>query len=55
MPFRGYNFKLEITGVIRAGFHEASGLDADLRATAKKGETANSHPRRFPVVTRSAM
>ena len=27
-PFRGYNFKLEIDGIQRAGFRECSGLDA---------------------------
>lgn len=30
-PYRGFNFKLEIDGVIRAGFREASGLDAEPR------------------------
>jgi phage tail-like protein len=28
-PYRGFNFKLEIDGITRAGFREASGLDAD--------------------------
>jgi phage tail-like protein len=27
-PFRGYKFKIELGGVIRAGFREASGLDS---------------------------
>jgi phage tail-like protein len=27
-PFRGYNFKLEIDGIQRAGFRECAGLDA---------------------------
>ncbi len=27
-PFRGYNFKVEIEGMTRASFREASGLDA---------------------------
>ena len=26
-PYRGYNFRLEIDGIIQAGFHECSGLD----------------------------
>ena len=26
-PYRGYNFKVEIDGITRAGFQEASGLD----------------------------
>jgi phage tail-like protein len=28
-PFRGYNFKLELDGITRAGFRECTGLDAD--------------------------
>jgi phage tail-like protein len=27
-PFRGYKFKIEVDGITRAGFREASGLDA---------------------------
>jgi phage tail-like protein len=27
-PFRGYNFKVEVGGITRAGFREASGLDS---------------------------
>ena len=27
-PYRGYNFRLEIDGITRAGFREASGLDS---------------------------
>ena len=27
-PFRGYNFKLEVDGITRAGFREVSGLDS---------------------------
>jgi phage tail-like protein len=27
-PFRGYNFKIELGGIARAGFREASGLDS---------------------------
>lgn len=26
-PYRGFNFRLEIGGVVQAGFHECSGLD----------------------------
>lgn len=26
-PYRGYNFRVEITGITRAGFRECSGLD----------------------------
>jgi len=46
-PYKGYNFKLEIAGVARAGFHEASGLDGDLGATEKEGGTADS-PQKIP-------
>src|SRR5262245_17130687 len=27
-PYRGYNFKIEIEGIVRAGFRECSGLDS---------------------------
>jgi phage tail-like protein len=27
-PFHGYNFKIEVNGITRAGFREASGLDS---------------------------
>ena len=27
-PFRGFNFKIELGGITRAGFREASGLDS---------------------------
>jgi len=27
-PFRGFNFKVEVDGITRAGFREASGLDS---------------------------
>jgi phage tail-like protein len=41
-PWRGYNFKLEIDGITRAGFREVSGLDAgtdavDYREGDEKG------------------
>jgi phage tail-like protein len=28
-PFHGYNFRVELDGITRAGFHEAAGLDSD--------------------------
>jgi len=43
-PFRGFNFKLEIDGITRAGFRECSGLDAttdpvEYREGPDKGNT----------------
>jgi phage tail-like protein len=34
-PYRGYNFKLEIDGVVRAAFHECSGLEEGEHSTAE--------------------
>ena len=44
-PFRGFNFKVEMDGVTKAGFQECSGLDAstdpvDYREGQEKGNTA---------------
>ena len=44
-PYRGFNFKLEIDGITRAGFRECSGLDAttdpvDYREGIDKGNIA---------------
>jgi phage tail-like protein len=40
-PYRGYNFKLEIDGVVCAGFREASGLGEELRPIACKPKYNN--------------
>jgi phage tail-like protein len=44
-PFRGFNFKVEMDGVTKAGFQECSGLDAstdpvDYREGQEKGNIA---------------
>jgi len=44
-PFRGFNFKIEMDGVTKAGFQECSGLDAstdpvDYREGQEKGNIA---------------
>jgi phage tail-like protein len=44
-PFRGFNFKIEMDGVTKAGFRECSGLDAstdpvDYREGQEKGNIA---------------
>jgi phage tail-like protein len=44
-PYRGFNFRLEIDGITRAGFRECSGLDAttdpvDYREGNEKGNIA---------------
>jgi hypothetical protein len=43
-PFRGFNFRLEIGGVVRAGFHECTGLDEESLTAARKlpGQTKYS-------------
>jgi len=43
-PFRGYKFKVEVGGITRAGFREASGLDSaqdpvEYRISLKRGVT----------------
>jgi len=48
-PFRGYNFHVEIDGISRAGFREASGLDStqdpiEYREGNEKGLTARKLP-----------
>lgn len=41
-PFRGFNFRLEIDGVVGAAFHEASGLDVSSGATEQVVGTMHS-------------
>lgn len=48
-PFRGYNFLVELDGITRAGFREASGLDStqdpvEYREGSEKGLTARKLP-----------
>lgn len=48
-PFRGYNFRVELDGITRAGFREASGLDSaqdpvEYREGNEKGLTARKLP-----------
>jgi phage tail-like protein len=42
-PYRGFNFKLETDGISRAGFREASGLDA----VPSESEDATAAPRKI--------
>jgi phage tail-like protein len=46
-PYRGFNFKLEIDGVVRAAFQQASGLDADA-GEAQEEEDATAAARKLP-------
>jgi phage tail-like protein len=48
-PFRGFNFRVEVDGITRAGFQEASGLDStqepvDYREGDEKKLTARKLP-----------
>lgn len=40
-PYRGYNFRLEIDGITKAGFRECSGLDAAEDNTGKQSSPTN--------------
>jgi phage tail-like protein len=48
-PYRGYNFKLEIDGINKAGFRECSGLDANQDPTEyREGNEKVFTPRKLP-------
>jgi phage tail-like protein len=47
-PFRGYNFRVELDGITRAGFHEASGLDSDQAPIEYREGTDPLTPRKLP-------
>jgi phage tail-like protein len=40
-PYRGFNFKLEIDGIVRARFRECPGLDEELRTIGGKPKYSN--------------
>lgn len=47
-PFRGYNFRVEIDGITRAGFREVSGLDVTTDAADYREGTDSPTPRKLP-------
>ena len=55
-PFRGYKFKIEVDGITRAGFREASGLDAaqdpvEYREGTGKVTARKPGPRRHAMIS----
>ena len=51
-PLRNFRFKLEIDGIIRAGFTEASGFDTTTDVIEYREGTDPAHPRKFPGMTK---
>src|SRR5437773_12275624 len=52
-PFRGYNFKLEIDGINKAGFRECAGLDATAAPIEyREGDEKVYTPRKLPGQTK---
>ncbi|WP_366943409.1 phage tail protein [Nevskia sp.] len=47
-PYRSYNFKVEIDGIIQAGFQEAGGLDSMTDAIDYREGTDPNHVRKLP-------
>jgi phage tail-like protein len=52
-PYRGYNFRLEIDGIQRAGFRECSGLDANQDPVEyREGNEKVFTPRKLPALVK---
>jgi phage tail-like protein len=47
-PYRGYNFRIEIDGIDRGGFREASGLDSTQDPVEYREGTEGLTPRKLP-------
>jgi phage tail-like protein len=47
-PYRGYNFKVEVGGITRAGFREASGLDSSQDAIEYREGVEKLTARKLP-------
>lgn len=47
-PYRGYNFRIEIDGIDRGGFREASGLDSTQDPVEYREGTERLTPRKLP-------
>lgn len=53
-PFRSYNFKVEIDGIIQAGFQECSGLDSSTDPIEYREGTDPNHARKLPGMNKFA-
>jgi phage tail-like protein len=47
-PYGNFNFLVEIGGIIRAAFHEASGLDSSIDVIEHREGGDNITPRKYP-------
>jgi len=54
-PFRGFNFRLEMSGVTEAGFREVTGLDASTDvAEYREGKDQGNFPRKLTGLNKHA-
>ena len=53
-PYRGYNYRVEIGGIIVGGFSEASGLDSSQDPIEYRDGTDELHARKLPGLNKSA-
>jgi phage tail-like protein len=51
-PFGNFNFKVEIDGIIRAGFHDVSGLDSTIDVHPFREGGENTTMRKLPMLTK---
>ena len=51
-PFGNYNFLVEIDGITRAAFHEASGFDSTIDVIEHREGGDNLTPRKLPGMTK---
>jgi phage tail-like protein len=51
-PYLNFNFKVEIDGITRAAFHEASGFDSTIDAIEHREGGENTTPRKLPGMTK---
>ena len=51
-PYVNFNFRVEIDGIIRAGFQEVSGLDSTIDVIEHREGGDNLTPRKFPGQTK---
>lgn len=51
-PYRGYNFAIEIEGLLVGGFSHVSGLEAEVETDTWAEGGVNSHVHHFPRATR---
>jgi phage tail-like protein len=47
-PYGNFNFLVEIDGIVRAAFHEASGLDSSIEVVEHREGGDNITPRKLP-------